>query len=136
MTIVNERIRIGDNSENIFTLQVRDTNSHDLPDVDADDSDGGDGFSVEQEDGTVVKIVNNLDVAMDLTLEATNYDDGSFTEPYTADSETSLAAGAVTVLGENVSAPYDFYRITVTTNGTTAPASGEVKAVYLTEERQ
>ena len=134
MAIVNERKYKGDNSEQTFELQIRDLNQHDLPDVDGDDDpdgEGGDGFSVEGEDSTVVKVVNTHDQDLTVSLEATNYDDGGFAEPYAVEEVTVVAGGGVELLGDSFSAPVDFYRIVASAG--TEPTDGSVKAVFLTD---
>jgi len=80
MVLYNERERAGENSEQVFEVTFSDTDNHDLPDVDGDDSTGGDGFSVEKHDETIVKLVNTLDQDVTATLEVTNYEDGDFSE--------------------------------------------------------
>lgn len=139
MAIVNEREYASDNSDDEFELQIRDTNTHDLPDLDGDDdpdNEGGDPFSVEGDDATAVKVVNTLDQGVDVTLEATDYADANFAEAYQVESQ-SLTAGdtdpQVALLGASFGAPLDWYRVTVTVSGTTDPTSGSVKAVFVAD---
>lgn len=133
MAIVNERERAGENSEQIFELTLTDQNAHDVPDLDGDDDPdgvGGEAFSVEGHDETVVKVVNNQDVGVNVTLEATNYEDSGFTEAYTVESGTTVASGSVDVFGENFNSPFDFYRLTVT--AASAPnGNNEVRAAFI-----
>lgn len=123
MTNTNERQLAGSNTDDTFTVEIRDTEEHDLPDVEA-----GDPFSVENRDVTMVKVVNNLDAEITATLKATDSYDRDFEEPYEVESVV-VAPGEVGILGEEFSSPFGYY--TTTAVASTVPETGELKMVYL-----
>lgn len=132
MTVVNEREHAGENSERVFTLTVSDTNEHDLPDVDGDDSAGGDPFSTEAGGKVAVKVHNEHGQDATARLEATNLDDSGFTKAETVVGNVTVAAngGTETLVGDH-DAPFDWYRVVV--SYATAPSDGDsVEAAYMT----
>lgn len=127
MATTNERKYGGENSENIFEVQIRDTAEYDLPDIA-----NGDAFSVEGTDNVAVKVVNTLDQGATIDLETTNYKDGGFTEAYADASGVTVASGAVEMVSPDFPGEADWARLTASCG--TAPTSGKLKVVFMTDD--
>lgn len=133
MTLVNTRERAGDNTEHIFTISVTDTNNHDLPDTDGDDSDGGDPFSGEYHDRLAAKVHNGQDQDATASLEATHYEDGSFAHAETLVSGVTVGSGGgVETLIADTDAPFDSYRVVISF-GTAPTGNNDVEVAYMTD---
>lgn len=131
MTLINSRDGKYGNSEAVFSLAVSDTNEHDLPDVDGDDSDGGDGYNAVDERALATKIVNNQDQDATARLEGATQEDAGFSEPITVvDSVTVSAGGGLAVLSADPDVPLDWYRVVVSF-GTAPSGANETKVVYM-----
>jgi hypothetical protein len=131
MTLINSRDGKYGNSETVFSLAVSDTNEHDLPDVDGDDSDGGDGYNAVDARAIATKVVNNQDQDASARLEGATHEDGSFSEAVTVVSSVTVSSGGgVAVLSADPDVPLDWYRVVVSFD--TAPSGGsETKVVYM-----
>lgn len=121
-------------NERLLSLTIGDQNEHDLPDTDGDDTANGPHSEAQNPidsrtyGRTVVKITNDLTVAISGRLEATTSSDswgssGSvFADPVTIDSFSGLAAGESTYLSLPVSEPFPALRTVVSAGS--APAGG------------
>jgi len=131
MTITNSRDGTYGNEETVFTLAVSDTNEHDFPDVDGDDSGGGDGYNAVDARAVATKVVNDQDQGATVRLEGATQEDRTFSEPVTVvDSVTVSSGGGIAVLSADPDVPLDWYRVVVSFG--TAPSGGsETKVVYM-----
>lgn len=122
----------GSNSNHIFTAQIADTIDHDFPDVNGDDSEGGDGFDIEGTDTLLVKVVNNQDQDATARLEGTTGDDSSFSESDIDIDNITVVAGSV----ETFSTTHNWDLVRVVVSFSTAPSgSNSTKVVYRTPTR-
>lgn len=82
------------NEKNRFTLSISDTNEHDFPDVDGDDTAGGEGYRIGSADEVNATVINNQDQDATVRLEATGpRDKGSFSESNTLVSSITVSSG-------------------------------------------
>lgn len=136
MGMINTRQGKGENSNRVFNLSISDTNTHDFPDTDGDDSDGGDPFSGENIDDLAVKIHNNQDQDLTATLEMTNYEDKAF-DAFDTDTETSSitvsSGGGTETLVADPDTPFDWYRVTLSF-GSTPSGNNDTTVVFMTNE--
>lgn len=121
-------------NERLLTLTIGDQNEHDFPDTDGDDTGNGPHSEAQNPIDTrtygrnVVKISNDLTVAISGRLEATTSSDSwgsdssAFADPVTVESFSGLAAGETTHLVLPVGEPFPAIRAVVSADS--APAGG------------
>ncbi|WP_435175645.1 hypothetical protein [Halorussus sp. AFM4] len=115
-----------------FTLSITDTNTHDLPNTDGDDSgaatnNGGEGLQVDREKTQLVKVVNTHDQDLTVNLRGSTHDDAGMAEDVQdSGGKTASASGGVAYF--KTDAPWDYLRVTV--SAATAPTAGDVTAVF------
>lgn len=129
MAITNTIRTVGVNEEFLFSLAITDTVEHDLPDVDGDDSAGGDGFDVRGTEAWTFKLVNTHDQSATVRLEGATQEDGSFAEPDSIVSGVSVAASGGT---ESIQMTEEHARARIVVSYATAPtgtAGNEFKVV-------
>lgn len=83
------------NQKNRYTLSISDANEHDLPDVDGDDTAGGEGYRIGSAEAVNATIINNQDQSLTARLEAVGArDKGSFNEPNKLVEGVNVAAAS------------------------------------------
>lgn len=117
MSALNDTTSKFANEKNRYTLSISDTNDHDIPDVDGDDTSGGSGYNVGSAEYVVAKVVNNQDQNLTARLEATTpADRDSFSEANNiVESVTVSSSGGVESLvwREDEDGDYSQLRIVV-----------------------
>lgn len=122
---------LGTNEENerLLTLTIEDQNEHDFPDTDGDDTANGphseaqDPIDVRVMGESLVKVTNDLTVAISGRLEATTTSDqGSFSDPVTLGSFSGVSAGESTHLSVPAGEPWPALRAVVSADS--APSGG------------
>jgi hypothetical protein len=100
-----------DNDHDEFSLSISDTNSHDLPDTDGDDSAGGDYWDGRTADAVVAYVENNQDQSLTATLKRRPDPDSSVE---IADVESvSVASAGTEALIATETAPMGQFRVEV-----------------------
>lgn len=110
MTLTNTSNGALDNSSDKFELSISDTNTHDLPDTDGDDSAGGDYWDGRTAEYVAVYVTNNQDQPLTATLKRTP-DPGAIEVDDVA--SVTVAAGETEVLVANIDVPMARFRTVV-----------------------
>lgn len=122
---------IGENSEGqrLLTITIGDTNEHDFPDTDGDDeSTAQDPIDHRKYGAALVKITNDLTVAISGRLEGTTTSDSwdpngtTFADPVTLGSFSGLGAGESTYLAVPPREPFPALRAVVSADS--SPSGG------------
>jgi hypothetical protein len=111
MAITNTASGPLQNSDSEFSLSISDTNAHDLPDTDGDDSAGGDGFDARTAEFVAAFVQNNQDEPLTATLKRSP--DPSSPIEIDDVKDIAVAAGDTEGLVGNVRAPHGVFRVTV-----------------------
>jgi len=122
-----------DNERDEFALAISDTNTHDLPDTDGDDSAGGEYWDGRTAGGVVAYVQNNQDQSLTATLKR-RPDPDSSVEIDDVES-VSVAAGESEALVANTNAPMGQFRVTVAF-GTAPSGTAETVVLYDWEARR
>lgn len=121
------------NDTSIFELTIADTNEHDLPDVNGDDTTGEPAYDVRGEDAIAAKVVNNQDQDATVRLEGTTFDDDGFAEPDEDVSGVTVTAGGGTETLKT-DTPWSYVRVVVSF-GTAPTGNNPTKVVFSSDKR-
>ena len=110
MTITNTSTGALSNSADKFNLSISDTNTHDLPDTDGDDSAGGDYWDGRGGRHVAAYVTNNQDEELTATLKRTPDPDAIEVDDV---ASVTVASGETEVLVADVDVPMARFRTTV-----------------------
>lgn len=113
-------------------IEIRDTDVHDLPDLDGDDfGDAQDPVDMTNERKVTAKLVSTLDAAGTFNLEGTTQDDEDMDEAAT-DTSTPIQAGDGTTEVEAIFSDVNWSFVKSKIQMDSAPTTGQVKVVIQT----
>jgi hypothetical protein len=110
MAITNTSTGALDNTSDTFELSISDTNTHDLPDTDGDDSAGGGYWDGRTAALVAAYVTNNQDQPLTATLKRTP-DPGAIEVDDVA--SVTVASGETEVLVANIDVPMARFRTVV-----------------------
>jgi hypothetical protein len=113
MTIVNQDDGALDNSADEFRLSISDTNNHDLPDTDGDDSAGGGYWNGVTAERVAAYVENNQDQELTATLKREPVIGGDLGPEVDDTAGVTIASGDAEVLLADKRAPMGAFRVVV-----------------------